>query len=144
MRNYIALAGALLIFAGSLAAQQKQEPWKADQLMAPKALAEKITKNQAGNTFILCVGPDALIKGSVDIGPGKDAESVSKLRTYLNKTPKDKEIVVYCGCCPFDRCPNVRPVFQALNEMGFKNPRLLDLAKNIKVDWLDKGYPIQE
>jgi hypothetical protein len=50
-------------------------------------------------------------------------------------------VIIYCGCCPFDKCPNIRPAFAALKEMGFKNARLLDLPKNIKADWLDKNYP---
>ncbi|MCO5234735.1 MAG: hypothetical protein M9933_00590 [Chitinophagaceae bacterium] len=91
--------------------------------------------------LILTVGPDAVIKGSVDIGPAGEKENVDKLRKYLKDVPKDKEVVIYCGCCPFSRCPNVRPAFRVLNQMGFKNARLLDIPKNIKADWLDKGYP---
>jgi hypothetical protein len=62
----------------------------------------------------------------------------------LEKLPKDASIVVYCGCCPYRSCPNVRPAFNLLNSMGFKNHKLLDLPQNIKVDWIDHGYPVME
>ncbi|RFS21906.1 rhodanese-like domain-containing protein [Chitinophaga silvatica] len=141
MKHLIVLLSAFVIFSGSLSAQEKQEPWKNSQLLAPKVLADKITKNQTADVLILCVGPDAVIKGSVDLGAAHDAENLVKLKDYLKDVPKDKEVVIYCGCCPFAKCPNVRPAFTVLNEMGFRNARLLDLPKNIKVDWLDKNYP---
>jgi len=50
--------------------------------------------------------------------------------------------VIYCGCCPFEHCPNVRPAFQLLNEMKFTNQKLLNLSTNLKTDWIDKGYPV--
>jgi hypothetical protein len=49
--------------------------------------------------------------------------------------------VVYCGCCPYEHCPNVRPAVAVLKEMKFTNFKLLNLEKNIKTDWLDKGFP---
>ena len=53
-------------------------------------------------------------------------------------------IVIYCGCCPFEHCPNIRPAFNLLNEMGFTNQKLLSLQKNIKADCIDKGYPVSD
>jgi hypothetical protein len=94
--------------------------------------------------LILCVGPDALIKGSVNMGAAHEQDNIDKLKAYLKNVKKNTEIVIYCGCCPFQRCPNVRPAFTALNEMGFKNARLLNLSKNIKADWLDHNYPTAE
>ena len=62
-------------------------------------------------------------------------------KEQLKKLPKNKRVVIYCGCCPFEHCPNVRPAIQLLKQMKFTNYRLLDLPKNIKIDWIDKGYP---
>jgi hypothetical protein len=28
--------------------------------------------------------------------------------------------------------------------MGFTHPRLLNLSHNLKADWIDKGYPMEE
>lgn len=144
MRYIILMIGLLIINAGKADAQQKPEPWRADQLMATSALAAKIESNQTGDLLILSIGPDAIIKGSVDIGPTQEAANLAKLKNYLKQVPKDKKVILYCGCCPFDKCPNIRPAFSALNKMGFKNAELLNIPKNIKVDWIDKGYPTKD
>jgi len=141
MRYFFILFTAMLLLGSGMYAQQKQDLWTADQLYAPQLLAEKINQHQTNDVVILCVGPDALIKGSVDIGPAQEQKNIDKLKSYLKDIPKDKEVIIYCGCCPFDRCPNIRPAFKVLKDMGFKNPRLLNLPYNIKLDWLDKGYP---
>jgi len=52
--------------------------------------------------------------------------------------------VIYCGCCPFDHCPNIRPAYTALNAMGFKKLRVLVLPTNFATDWVDKGFPMQK
>jgi thiosulfate/3-mercaptopyruvate sulfurtransferase len=117
------------------------EPWTPEQLMAPAALAAIINNPAAKKPVIICVGPGALIKGSVDVGPAKEKENLEKLRKELNLLSKDSDIVIYCGCCPFDHCPNVRPAFTLLNEMKFTNTHLLNLEHNIRTDWVDKGYP---
>ena len=120
------------------------EPWTAQQLISAKYLAEKINANQTRNMLILGVGPDAMIKGSIDMGEANDPANIAKLKQFLKGVDKNKEVVIYCGCCPFDRCPNIRPAFKALKEMGFKNARLLNLTKNIRTNWLNEGYPIKD
>ena len=130
-----------LFLLGNIAIAQNSEPWTSSQLMAPAFLAEKITGNQTNDMLILCVGPGALIKESVNIGVAHEAANIKKLKDYLKNVKKDTEVIIYCGCCPFDKCPNIRPAFTTLKEMGFKNVRLLDLPRNIKADWLDKNYP---
>jgi hypothetical protein len=85
-----------------------------------------------------------IVKGSIDIGPDKVAENLNKLKQKLGKLPKNAQIVVYCGCCPFSRCPNIRPGMALINEMQFTNYKLLNLPQNVKVDWIDKGYPMNE
>lgn len=144
MKYRIFMISALALIAFHASAQQKKEPWKPGQLMAAKVLADRIASDQTADMLIVSIGPDDPIEGSVDIGPGKDRESITALKSLLAKTPKDKEVVIYCGCCPFDRCPNIRPAFQTLNDMGFRNAKLLDIPKNIKVDWIDKDYPVKE
>ena len=109
--------------------------------MQPEILAKKITENKLKNTLILSIGFEAVIKNSTDLGPSSKPENLSKLKDYLKNVKKDKEIVFYCGCCPFARCPNIKPAFKTLQEMGFKNVKLLNIATNIKTDWLDKNYP---
>ncbi len=141
MKYIPGLIFAMLLWSNAISAQQNRDPWGIGELMEPSVLASRISQEKANNMLILAVGPDAVIKGSIDIGDTHDQSNLKKLKNYLKNVPKDKEVVIYCGCCPFDRCPNVRPAFRALKEMGFKNPKLLNLSKNIKVNWLDKNYP---
>jgi hypothetical protein len=117
------------------------EPWTEKQLMAPADLARIINDPRAKQPVVFSIGPQAIIKNSVDIGPAKEKENLQKLKQELVKLSKDADIVIYCGCCPFEHCPNIRPAFQLLNQMKFTNHKLLNLPKNIKVDWIDKGYP---
>ncbi|GAB3956462.1 hypothetical protein GCM10028805_46390 [Spirosoma harenae] len=121
---------------------KKAEPWGPNQLLEPADLASTILTPNATKPLIISIGPAATIKTSVGIGPGSEAENIAKLEKLLSKEPKDRAIVIYCGCCPFKNCPNVRPAFTKLNEMGFRNHKLLNLAKNLKTDWIDKGYPV--
>lgn len=137
------LAGAACLSLTINRPIQNQEPWKPAQLMAPADLAKSISTNGAKGQYIYCVGPGAVIKGSIDIGPAKEKANLDKFRQTLSKLPKDATVIIYCGCCPFVHCPNIRPAFTLLNEMGFTNARLLNLEQNIRVDWIAKGYPVE-
>lgn len=144
MKHNIFLIGMLLIFCNLLSAQQGNEPWSHDQLLEPSILASRIAQNQTDSLLILSIGPGAVIKGSIDMGPSQNEANLEKLKNYLKNIPKDQEVVIYCGCCPFDKCPNIRPAFQLLKNVGLEHPKLLHLSQNIKVDWLEHGYPTQE
>jgi thiosulfate/3-mercaptopyruvate sulfurtransferase len=117
------------------------EPWTEKQLMAPADLASVISNPNAKKPIIFSVGPGAMIRGSKDIGPVHQKENLDKFKQALTLLPPDTEIVVYCGCCPFEHCPNIRPAFSLLNEMKFTRAHLLNLEHNIKIDWIAKGYP---
>lgn len=119
-----------------------KEPWTADQLLAPAKLAAMLNDAKVTPPVIISVSPSPVIPGSIDVGPANDKANLEKLKTHLKSIPTNSEVVLYCGCCPFERCPNVRPAFSLLNEMGFKNHKLLDLPNNVKIDWINKGYPV--
>lgn len=118
------------------------EPWSAKQLMAPATLAASLADPSAKPPVIFDIGPVGSIPGSIHIGPTEDAKNLDALRSELVKLPKGTDVVIYCGCCPYSRCPNVRPAFNLLQELGFVNGKLLDLPNNLKQDWIDKGYPV--
>lgn len=143
MKIVLKFVTVFLLSACSLivVAQQKEDPWKPEQLMEPAVLAQKIEDN-VSNLYIFNIGPAGNIKNAIEIGDGKDEESQINIAEQLKKLPKDAEIVIYCGCCPFVNCPNVRPVFNILTEQQFVNHKLLNLPKNLKVDWIDKGFPM--
>ena len=124
--------------------QAQNDPWTQDQLMAPADLAKVLKNPKAPQPIIFSVGMQAIIKNSIEIGPAMMAENINLLKQKLGKLPKNSRIVIYCGCCPFDRCPNIRPAMQLLKNMQFSNYKLLNLPQNIKVDWIDKGYPLSE
>ena len=84
------------------------------------------------------------IPGSLFVGPGSKAEGLDALKTAVAKLPRNQEVVLYCGCCPFDRCPNVRPAIALLKQMGFTNVKALNLPTNFAADWVDHGYPVEE
>ena len=65
------------------------------------------------------------------------------LKAAVDKLPRDREIVIYCGCCPWDHCPNVKPAMELLKQMGFTKAKALYVPDNLKVDWIDRGYPVE-
>lgn len=133
------LSGILFFAIGAKA--QNPVNWTDKKLIEPADLATAITAKK-DVPLIISVGPGATIPNSVDVGMVNNKEGLDKLKAQLNTVAKDKKIVVYCGCCPFEHCPNVRPAIDALKEMKFTNYYLLDLPHNIKKDWIDKGYPV--
>lgn len=146
MKNSIlfALTFFLLLVSFKVSAQQTPiNPWQEKDLMAPAKLAEQMTTPKDA-PLVVSIGPAALITGSIDIGPASEKENLEKLHALLAKQPKDKAIVIYCGCCPFEHCPNVRPAFTLLKELKLTNAKLLNLTHNIRTDWIDKGYPTNQ
>ena len=134
---------ALLLLSIAVAFTKKQpEPWRPDQLMTPKDLAVIINSSTEPKPLIIGVGPAGLIKDAVDIGPTQEKENLNKLKELLSKEKRDRDIVIYCGCCPFQNCPNIRPAFSLLNSMKFTKHKLLDLPHNLKADWINYGYPM--
>lgn len=123
---------------------QSIEPWTKEQLIEPKKLAEIINDSSAVKPIIYSIGPGASIKGSIDIGATQEKAKLDFFKSTLLKVKTTKSIVIYCGCCPFNHCPNIRPAFQLLNELKFTNHRLLNLPNNLKTDWIDKGFPVNE
>jgi rhodanese-related sulfurtransferase len=84
------------------------------------------------------------IPGSIYAGPGSQADGLDALKTAVAKLPHDREIALYCGCCPFDRCPNVRPAVALLQQLGFTRVKVLHIPTNFGADWVDHGYPVEE
>jgi hypothetical protein len=113
-------------------------------LVQPPDLAAQLAGTGA-RPAVFMVGPNVLyrsrhIPGSVYAGPGQNEAGLATLKAQAGKLPRDREVVVYCGCCPWDRCPNVKPAVDFLKQMGFGKAKVLYLGTGFKVDWLDKGY----
>jgi thiosulfate/3-mercaptopyruvate sulfurtransferase len=141
LNKRILLSYLLIIGFAFCSCAQKKEPWTEKQLMAPATLAKNIN-NGNSHTYIFSIGPGALIKNSIDIGPAQEKANLEKLKAQLAKLPKDADIVIYCGCCPFEHCPNIRPAFALLQQLKYTNAKLLNLSTNLRTDWIAKGYPV--
>jgi 3-mercaptopyruvate sulfurtransferase SseA len=114
-------------------------------LIQPADLAGEI---KAGNApTILQVGFSVLyqqahIPGAVYAGPGNAEEGIENLKKQAASLDKSKALVIYCGCCPWEKCPNIAAAWKELTAEGFKNLKVLYLAQNFGADWADKGYPV--
>jgi hypothetical protein len=138
-----ALAAAILFSSITPALPQSDNPWTDKQLKDPAVLAAAIADPKAPRPVIFNIGPVQQIKGAIAIGPATKPDNLEKLKQQLAKLPKDKEVIIYCGCCPYSRCPNVRPAFELLQKLKFKNAKLLNLPSNLNDDWISKGYPLE-
>ena len=112
----------------------------------PHELVAAMKASGAQKPAILYVGPNAFyvqahIPGAENIGPVGKPEGMEKLRARAATLPKDSPVVIYCGCCPWDHCPNIRPAFAELKKAGFTRVRVLYLATGLGPDWVDKGFP---
>lgn len=86
---------------------------------------------------------EAHIAGSTYAGPGSTEQGLDSLQHAVASSPKSRLIVLYCGCCPWDRCPNVGPAWKHLHDLGYTNVKVLYLAHNFGDDWVGKGYPTE-
>ncbi len=118
------------------------DPWNNNELLEPAELAAIIRTDNSTKPLILNIGAVENIKGSRHIGPVSDAENLRRLDKMIANLPKNTEVIIYCGCCPFAKCPNIRPAFNELKKSGFTNVRLLNLPVNLKTNWIAKGYPL--
>ena len=117
-------------------------PWTSHDLVEPATLAAVIKDNPSKTPLILNIGAVEDIKGAKHIGPANKAENIAALKNTVSALPKNTEIVIYCGCCPFTKCPNAQPAFKELKAMGFTNIKLLNLPVNLRTNWTSKGYPL--
>ena len=143
MKKYQIVAYCFLVLIMSAcknSSEQNPENWTSKQLTEPSALAATLKENK-DVPVMFSVGPGAIIPNSIDIGMVKDEKNLAKFREQISKLPKSTNILIYCGCCPFEHCPDVRPAIALLQSMQFTNYHLLDLPNNIKTDWIAKGYP---
>jgi len=129
-------------------AQNNPNPWNDSQTVQPDALRKELANPKTAPT-VLFVGFQRLftaghIPGAQYHGNGGSPEGLEQIKAWASPLPRSINLVVYCGCCPMDRCPNVRPAFTALREMGFERLRVLVLPTDFAIDWADKGYPYEK
>ena len=125
-----------------------QNPWTSANVLHSEDLARQLRNKQAPQPQLLHVGFAVLYKGkhipgSIYAGPGSKDDGLENLKQAVANVPKDRQIVLYCGCCPWDHCPNMRPAFKLLHSMGFKQIKVLEIPTNFAKDWVEKGFPVE-
>jgi hypothetical protein len=112
--------------------------------MDPAALAAQL--RSAKRPLVISVAFPVLyrnrhILGALDAGAGSKPDGIETLKKLVSDAPKDADVVIYCGCCPMDKCPNIRPAYKALKTLGYSRVRVLNIPTNMSADWYGKDYP---
>lgn len=126
--------------------EQAGDPWAQSQMIQPAALAQLLQGNGSKPTVISVAFPALYrqrhIRNALAAGPTSKPEGLALLMRTVAAIPKDRDLVIYCGCCPMEHCPNVRPAYSELKNLGFRNVKVLQLRTNLHTDWTEKGYPV--
>ncbi len=140
----IFLSMALLLTAQAVA-QASSIP--VTRLINPEDLVKLLQNSDKETPLMIQVGSHVLfaqahIPGSEYIGPASTEAGLQQLRQRVQNLPRTQFIVLYCGCCPWGHCPNVKPADDALRALGFTNVKVLYISDNFGTNWVDKGYPV--
>ncbi len=135
----------LIALASPASLQADSDPWTKAQTVQPADLEKELDNSKSAPTVVF-VGFKRLysaghIKGAQYHGTAGSEEGLKELTTWAAGLPRSTNLVIYCGCCPLERCPNIRPAFKALQGLGFKNLRVLLLPQDFATDWAGKGLP---
>jgi len=134
----------ILLFILIASAVLAGDPWDAKDVLHPEELASNLKTALVIHVGFPVLYRAAHIAGSEYAGPGLKPEGIELLKKAVAGQPHNREIVLYCGCCPWDKCPNIRPAFAALHEIGFTHVKVMIVPENLKADWIDKGYPTEK
>lgn len=143
----LALLSAVCSMALAQAGTASQIP-AADQ-MQPSELAQMLKSPGADKPLVLQVGSHVLyaqahIPGSEYIGAAAQEAGLKSLRERADKLDRTTLVVLYCGCCPWGKCPNIDPAYKLMKSLGFTRLKVLHIADNFGADWVDKGYPVAQ
>jgi thiosulfate/3-mercaptopyruvate sulfurtransferase len=149
--GWILCAAALLAVGGLIAVtspttlQADSDPWTKAQTVQAADLVKELGDSKTAPTVVF-VGFKRLytsghIKGAQFHGTAGSEEGLKELTAWAAGIPRTTNLVIYCGCCPMEKCPNIRPAFKALQGLGFKNLRVLLLPQDFPTDWAGKGLP---
>ncbi len=147
LRNRVLIAVTASILVISAAWARQASLIQTSHLINPDELVKILRAPKGEKPLLIQVGSHVLyaqahIPGSEYIGPASDPNGLQRLRARVESLPRNQFIVIYCGCCPWTHCPNMKPADDALHAMGFTNVKSLYFANNFGTDWVDKGYPV--
>jgi len=142
------LTWSVLSLATSLRANP-EDPWTPQQTVQPADFAKELQQEKDPYPTVIYVGVKTLyegahIPGSLPYGPGSTEQGLANLKKFAATLPKNSDVVLYCGCCPQEKCPNLRPAFRALEGNRFARLRVLLLPTSFSADWVEKGFPVRK
>jgi thiosulfate/3-mercaptopyruvate sulfurtransferase len=140
------LVSALAIPGGE---KQSADPWTSAQTLQASQFAHELGEKSGTLPTVVYVGFHTLfagghIPGVTFRGSASKEQGLAELKKWADSLPRTANLVIYCGCCPFEKCPNIRPAFTAVSGMGFKKVRVLILPTSFVNDWAEKDYTIQK
>ena len=143
------LAVLSVFFAAATLRAKPDDPWTAQQTVQPADFAQELQQEKDPYPTVIYVGVKTLyegahIPGAVFYGPGSTDRGLAELKKFAATLPQNSHVVLYCGCCPLEKCPNLRPAFTALQASGFAQLRVLILPTSFNVDWVEKGFPVHK
>jgi thiosulfate/3-mercaptopyruvate sulfurtransferase len=125
------------------------DPWITSNIITIPDLVGRLNDKKKNAPTIIQIGfkslyEDARIPGSMFAGPGESDDGLQLLKLKTKKMKKNSNIVLYCGCCMWDECPNIRGAFKEMKALGFSNVKALYIPNSFNADWIDKGYPVKK
>ena len=145
---------ALIFFGGLSPSVQTQradlETLPASQLVQPSDLVRELESPSTDSRLAtVYVGFRALfagghIPGATYHGSASTPRGLAEIKKWAASLSRTTNLIIYCGCCPFERCPNIRPAFVLFHDLGFTHVRVLQLPTSFAADWVDKGYPVEK
>jgi thiosulfate/3-mercaptopyruvate sulfurtransferase len=147
--SLIVVALLSLAFFLTAAARPATDPWPASQALQASDLARELGDTSKDSATIVYVGFRTLFLGGHVLGASfhgttSTEDGLAEFKKWAATLPHSTNLVIYCGCCPMEKCPNIRPAYTTLHEMGFTRVRVLVLPTSFAEDWVAKGYPYEK
>jgi hypothetical protein len=135
---------SIVLLATLCLSEESSTAWRQAELIEPSALAKALDSSDP--PYVVCVSEAVPyrtrhIASAILAGPGGKPEGIDQIKAAASVFSKDDYVVIYCGCCPLNKCPNVRPAYTALKQLGFTHVRVLDVMTNMGSEWYSRRYP---
>ena len=117
----------------------------AANILEPAQLAALLSAS-GEKPVVICVGfkflyDTAHIASSLFLGPAREADGLAALEKWAGAASRGRMVALYCGCCPWDKCPNIRPAYAAMAKQGFSRLRVVRIDQDFATDWDQRGFP---
>jgi thiosulfate/3-mercaptopyruvate sulfurtransferase len=144
----VLIVAAIFLVLGAVRISAEEDALAGARKIGLLELVKKLAMPPAERPVILQVGFKTLyngahIPGAIYAGPASTSEGLLHLKQRAQAISREKEVVIYCGCCPLNKCPNVLPAYAALRGMGFTNLEVLNLPQDFAHDWVEKNLPVE-